>query len=228
MSTPITSIRPARSTCVDESTGFVTAIPSEVNSTKNVTADSTISSSKGIEAGRGESESKREGTPGIMRRVILGFNCFPQRVDECCSRAPEHSGECLSHRTLYVFRVSLSYPVVVWLHSSLVADAFNRTIKLYQTVSSLSQKDGRGIDTDTAKSDSTAEEAVSRPKGGAISVKDVMKNPALARLLVLAAKKVKAQREKIPWYIRTDSSDLGPDTWELRPWTWYLRSDALA
>lgn len=65
------------------------AINGDINSTKN--------SIKGVEAGRGESESKREGTPGTMRRVILGFNCFPQKVDECCSRAPEHSGECPSH-----------------------------------------------------------------------------------------------------------------------------------
>jgi hypothetical protein len=79
--------------------------------------------------------------------------------------------------------------------SFFVADAFNRTIKLYQTVSSLSQKDGRGVERDEAKSLSTTGEAVTRPKRGAISVKDVMKNPALARLMVLAAKKVKEQRE---------------------------------
>ena len=29
-----------------------------------------------------------------LRRVILGFNCFPHRVDECCRRATEHSGKC--------------------------------------------------------------------------------------------------------------------------------------
>ena len=32
-----------------------------------------------------------------MRRVILGFNCFPNdqgsELEECCRRAPEHSGE---------------------------------------------------------------------------------------------------------------------------------------
>ena len=38
------------------------------------------------------------------RRVILGFNCFPATVGECCMRAPEHS------------------------------DAFNRTVKLYQVL----------------------------------------------------------------------------------------------
>jgi hypothetical protein len=27
------------------------------------------------------------------KRVILGLNCFPQEVDECCRRAPEHSGK---------------------------------------------------------------------------------------------------------------------------------------
>jgi hypothetical protein len=47
----------------------------------------------GAEAGAGRAA---EG----LRRVILGFNCFPQRVDECCRRATEHSGECFPHHYL--------------------------------------------------------------------------------------------------------------------------------
>ena len=87
---------------------------------------------------------------------------------------------------------------VVSLISYFLADAFNRTIKLYQTVTSLSQKDGRGVDREGLDPSSTAEEAPTRSKTGAFSVKDVLKNPALARLLVLAAKKVKKQREEMP------------------------------
>ena len=48
------------------------------------------------------------------RRVILGFNCFPAGpVAECTRRAPEHS------------------------------DAFKRTVKLFQTVSSLYSTNGK-------------------------------------------------------------------------------------
>lgn len=37
-----------------------------------------------------------------LRRVILGFNCFPHRVDESCRRATEHSGECSASSTTTV------------------------------------------------------------------------------------------------------------------------------
>jgi hypothetical protein len=141
MSTPITSIRPAQSTCVEQNsienstTDSINnsakniAINSTIGSTKNITGDSseistkigtangTVTNSefstKDVKAGKGENESKREETPGSMRRVILGFNCFPQRVDECCSRAPEHSGKFLSHRITITLIVTLSWLVVV-------------------------------------------------------------------------------------------------------------------
>jgi hypothetical protein len=57
------------------------------------------------------------------KRVILGFNSFPAAVGECCTRAPEHS------------------------------DAFNRTIKLYQTMAAL----GVPVTDGTRKSESNAE-----------------------------------------------------------------------
>jgi hypothetical protein len=141
MSTPITSIRPAQSTCVERnSTGNSTTdsinnsakntvINSTIDSTKNITGDSSENSTKigtangtvtnseistkDVKAGTGENESKIEETPGSMRRVILGFNCFPQRVDECCSRAPEHSGKFLLHCITMTLIVSLSWLVVV-------------------------------------------------------------------------------------------------------------------
>ena len=47
----------------------------------------------------GHQDTKKDTNPDTevmiegLKRVILGFNCFPQRVDECCRRATEHSGE---------------------------------------------------------------------------------------------------------------------------------------
>jgi alpha-galactosidase len=91
-----------------------------------------------------------EQIPDGVKRVILGFNCFTDYVGDCCIRAPEHS------------------------------DAFNRTIKLYQAMASLSNP----------LTSSSVDKKESR-----ISAKEVMKNPALARMLVLAAKKIKSQQE---------------------------------
>jgi hypothetical protein len=125
--------------------------------------------------------------PGF-KRVILGFNAFPAEVGECSMRAPEHS------------------------------DAFNRTIKLYQTMAALgvpitaSTPHGGGSDglgkysnPETAMSatntlDTTVEsgacasgttQVAPAPASKGMNVKDIMKNPALAKLLVTAAKKLK-------------------------------------
>lgn len=114
--------------------------------------------------------------PGL-KRVILGFNCFPVQLEECCARAPEHS------------------------------DAFNRTIKLYQTMASLGlpstiKSSSKNILTndnelppcpENSKSESdNPSTSIIKPKG--ISAKDVLKNPALARLLIAAAKRVKESK----------------------------------
>jgi len=132
--------------------------------------------------------------PGY-KRVILGFNSFPDILAECCMRAPEHS------------------------------DAFNRTIKLYQTLAALGMPittaiDNRGGEgeeddkdnlppspttgsgsssssitpistSDIAGCDRTAAAPIQKKSGGAVNIKDIMKNPALAKLLVIAARKVK-------------------------------------
>jgi hypothetical protein len=84
------------------------------------------------------------------KRVILGFNCFTDHVAKCNLRAPEHS------------------------------DAFNRTIKLYQTIKSIDKRENQSS---SKKS---------------ITAKDLMKNPALARLIVQAAKKVKEHEQGTP------------------------------
>jgi hypothetical protein len=115
--------------------------------------------------------------PGC-KRVILGFNCFSDAVGECCIRAPEHS------------------------------DAFNRTIKLYQTMAALGVpitassgsagkygNDRPAESTSGAAGATTNSSSVPAPKKG-INVKDIMKNPALAKLLVTAAKRLTEHQKK--------------------------------
>lgn len=120
------------------------------------------------------------------RRVILGFNCFPAgAVAECTRRAPEHS------------------------------DAFRRTVKLYQTVSSLvshnSDENNDHIHFEKATDDMdhhpvSAEQSIDqRPDtsspGNASKVKSVLtlneikKNPFLAKLIVRAAKSYKEKNQ---------------------------------
>lgn len=112
--------------------------------------------------------------PGL-NRVILGFNCFTKEVGESNLRAPEHS------------------------------DAFNRTIKLYQKMAALGVPITSAPPQDLAQSTTEAsleteekrtEEGVEsqtqkKKSGGGISVKEIMKNPTLAKLLVKAAKNVR-------------------------------------
>eukprot|EP01038_Epipyxis_sp_PR26KG_P009581 gene9581-12905_t len=124
-----------------------------------------------------------------MKRVILGFNCFTSELSECNLRAPEHS------------------------------DAFNRTIKLYQTIAGLgmpitsnsskyklntseqilgksqnnhnniAQKEDDHLIPESVKNDSIID--VPPKKTGGISFNEVKKNPALCKLLVFAARKLK-------------------------------------
>jgi len=100
--------------------------------------------------------------PATDRRVILGFNCFTDEVGPCCARAPEHS------------------------------DAFNRTVRLYQTLASAQAGNSESIGKYANTSDSTSNGTVSTKKSpSVITVQDIKKNPALAKLLVAAAKRVK-------------------------------------
>lgn len=111
---------------------------------------------------------------GDKKRVIMGLNCFPNTVGECCMRAPEHS------------------------------QAFNRTVKLYQTLASLTG-DKTSISSkygDTRLNEERAGEAVGAAapavaqKEKGFSVTEIKKNPALKKLLLTAAKKVSEFREK--------------------------------
>lgn len=104
-----------------------------------------------------------------LKRVILGFNVFTHHVSECNLRAPEHS------------------------------EAFNRTIRLYQRLAQagISITD-REESNDTQNNDLAnidPPEVVKQKKAGGMNLKDIMKNPALAKLLVKVAKKVKELRE---------------------------------
>ena len=96
------------------------------------------------------------------------------------------------------------------------SDAFNRTIKLYQTMAALgvpitahgASKGGTiGEGGKYGKDETPAEEQTLRgvepasvqhstPAKKGMNVKDVMKNPALAKLLVTAAKKLVAHEKK--------------------------------
>ena len=93
--------------------------------------------------------TKIERLDSSKRRVILGFNCFSSQTSECNLRAHEHS------------------------------NAFNRTIKLYQTIGNVNRP-AEGTDEPR------------RADKAKLTATEDMKNPALARLIVAAAKKVKA------------------------------------
>ena len=112
-------------------------------------------------------------------RVILGFNCFGPEVGECCIRAPEHS------------------------------NAFNRTIKLYQAMATVTNtgeegedgegdresKEGEGVygkDKHVTRPSITGAMGTTKKKGKGISAADIKKNPMLAKLLIAAAKRKKA------------------------------------
>ncbi len=100
--------------------------------------------------------------PTGVQRVILGFNCFTEELSECNLRAPEHS------------------------------DAFNRTIRLYQTMAAI------GAPVSAVVVEKSAALGLQTTKGradgsGGLCAADLMRNPALARLLVTAARKIKAK-----------------------------------
>ena len=72
------------------------------------------------------------------------------------------------------------------------SDAFNRTVKLYQAVASTERSSQQSNNKDNTNNDSNN----TNKNRGKISAKDIMKNPALAKLLVLAANKIKAKEAK--------------------------------
>jgi len=155
----------------------IVSMPKRANASdtqQQVAADSvTVSASAPSSGGKYGGGAAAPVDPNSMRRVILGFNCFPASISECCARAPEHS------------------------------EAFNRTVKLYQamraagTPVSASAGDGPGTGAVTAGSDASTGIPVppgtKKKKGGGITLQDLKKNPALTKLLVAAAKQMKAK-----------------------------------
>ena len=109
-----------------------------------------------------------------QKRVIIGLNCFPATVGECCMRAPEHS------------------------------QAFNRTVKLYQAVASLTGETGTtsskygdtSCDSLASSSRETFDQPPKPPGKKSFSLEEIKKNPAMRKLLLTAAKKVKEVRLK--------------------------------
>ena len=71
------------------------------------------------------------------------------------------------------------------------SDAFNRTVKLYQMMSKLGDGTIEG-----ASADGGGEGGGGGGKKKGISAKDIAKNPAMAKMFVLAAKKFKAVQER--------------------------------
>mmetsp|Transcript_15372 Transcript_15372/g.23150 ORF Transcript_15372/g.23150 Transcript_15372/m.23150 type:complete len:367 (-) Transcript_15372:168-1268(-) len=113
--------------------------------------------------------SRVRSMPLGKRRVILGFNFFSDAVGECCIRAPEHS------------------------------DAFNRTVKLYQMMSKIGTHEGGDVENSKAPEVEATDSANTSPRParkGGFSAKDIAKNPAMARMFVMAAKKMKAVQER--------------------------------
>lgn len=81
---------------IDLDTNMNTDKNTDTNTCKdtNMDKDQNTDKDKYTNTDKNTNTSKDEDTRAdmSMKRVILGFNCFPPAVDECCRRAPEHSG----------------------------------------------------------------------------------------------------------------------------------------
>lgn len=115
----------------------------------------------------------------VRRRVILGFNCFPEALKECNERAPEHS------------------------------ETFNKTIKLYQKLAAMNlpitsnNLETVGIEEQDDNSCGDSKYSNNPHKqGNKISLAQIKQNPALMKLLISAAKikkredAIKAQQQQ--------------------------------
>lgn len=146
-----------------------------------------------------------------LRRVILGFNVFTDHVADCNMRAPEHSDAFNRTIKLYQRMRRAGIPVTFQEQSStasVLPPAPDAAKEHEGRAASDTEEDGKY---GTRKSNATVPSATTHtnaseaPQGcteasafekkkkaaGGISVQEVMKNPALARLLIQAAKKAK-------------------------------------
>ncbi len=117
--------------------------------------------------------------PAGVRRVILGFNCFPVELSECNLRAPEHSDAFNRTVRLYQTMASIGVPVTATLTAANGQDKYSGTSLAATKIGDVDEKAP------------TAGGKKSLKKG--FSVADLKSNPALARLLVTAAKTLKAK-----------------------------------
>lgn len=148
-----------------------------------------------------------------LRRVILGFNCFSEAVAECCARAPEHSdafnrtvrlyqamahvsGERSSKDTKYRGggEVSTSGSDAGQVTDFNEPVAVGCTEREAESNASDQPNERRGPSPSPGVVKGTTEGL----RSGKLTIADVKKNPALARLLVAAAKRIKQDQEERP------------------------------
>ena len=128
--------------------------------------------------------------------MILGFNCFTDVVGPCCERAPEHSDSF--NRTVKLYQALAS--------STGRGRGYNSP---KSGSSGGDQDDGHFIptaSTQTTNAPPQKGDSITRaaerdtqitcqnrelPRSRGVSAKDILKKPALAKLLVAAARRVK-------------------------------------
>ena len=145
--------------------------------------------------------------PDGMKRVILGFNCFTEAVGECCTRAPEHSDAF--NRTVKLYQ---ALAVATRTNHSEV-NCSRLAANIDSLVTDVSQNCDLELDhaadtggaqiasitddvTDVASLSNSCPSSSSDPiknrnATNRITAKDLLKNKALSKLIVIAAKKVK-------------------------------------
>jgi len=172
------------------------------------------------------------------KRVILGFNCFTKELAECNIRATEHSDAFNRTIKLYQMMSSLGLPITTSSSTTTMDDDDDddddsKTHHSDSRCTDIKYNNGSNITTDVNSTTSDGDAAlehninahvcdgsnnynisisdgkniikciprsadkhvVGRSSSKGINVKDVMKNPALKRLLLMAAKKIKEQKQ---------------------------------
>jgi hypothetical protein len=151
------------------------------------------------------------------KRVIIGFNCFTEEVSECNIRAPEHSDAFNRTIKLYQMMSSIGLPITTTTPVTATIssdendenDENDNMIHYKHSSSSCGAKYGNSKkssnfnttasdkhdDVSNSNNGDTCDLIVTPHDNRSINVRDVMKNPALKRLLLMAAKKIKEQQQ---------------------------------
>ncbi len=130
-------------------------------------------------------------TPG-HQRVILGFNCFPHSIGEATMRAPEHSDAFNRTVKLYQAMAAAGVPITAAAAGRSIEDSSSMSVGGkyglgHSTTPPLSRVGAAASVAGTHKSDIDV-----KPPSTGIRAKDLLNNPALARIIVAAAKRKKA------------------------------------